>query len=308
MTAPTLRGLAAAPLRLGAHRPRHRVFAYLMVAPFFLVFALMVLAPLGYAFVSSLFRETILGETRFIGLDNFTKAFTDPEFLEGIGRVGLFMLVKVPLTVGLALVFALAFDSGRVRGAKAARMLMFVPNAVPAVVATLMWGYLYGDDFGPFAQAFRSLDLPAPHLLSPDHIFGSIVNVVLWSVLGYYMIILYTALRSVPEELYEAAALDGAGQVRIAWSIKIPAIMPSVLLCVLLALITAFQLFNEPQLLAALAPGAISSSYTPNLYVYNTAFAGQDLGYAAAMSFVLGFVIVVASYVVQMVASRKERR
>jgi multiple sugar transport system permease protein len=289
-------------------RGHHRRVAYLLIAPFFVVFAMMVVAPLVYALRTSLFRETILGGTTFVGLDNFGKAFADPEFLEGLGRVGMYMLIQVPLTISLALVFALTFDSKRVRGSQAARLLMFLPNAIPVVVATLMWGYLYGNDFGPIAQFLNAIGLPDPDLLSPDNIFGSIINIAFWGTLGYNMIILYAALRSVPEELYEAAELDGAGQIRIAWSIKIPAIWPSIMLCVILSLIVGFQLFNEPQLLSGLAPGAIDSSYTPNLYIYNVAFSQRDLGYAAAMSFVLGLVIVLVSYVVQTVTSRKEQR
>jgi multiple sugar transport system permease protein len=268
---------------------------------------MMIVLPLLYAVWISMFRTRIIGGTTFVGLENFARALTDPQLLGGLGRVGLYMLVQIPLTMALAVVFALAFDSGRVRGGKVARLLMFIPNAIPGVVATLMWGYLYGNDFGPIAQAMNAVGLPDPDLLSPSNILGAIINIGFWGALGYNMIILYAALQSIPTELYEAAELDGAGPLRIAWSIKIPAILPAITLCVILSVIGGFQLFNEPNLLAPLSPGAIDSSYTPNLYIYNLAFRGQDLGLAAAMSFILGAIIIVVSYIAQTAATRKER-
>jgi multiple sugar transport system permease protein len=121
------------------------------------------------------------------------------------------------------------------------------------------------------------------------------------------MIILYAALRAVPAELYEAAAVDGAGPWRTAWSIKIPAIRPAIMLTFIFSVIGSFQLFNEPNLLQALAPNVIDNAYTPNLYAYNLAFVGRQLNYAAAVSFLLGLVILVASYAFILVATRRSR-
>jgi multiple sugar transport system permease protein len=210
--------------------------------------------------------------------------------------------------LGIALVAALAIDSGLLRLAKVFRLGIFVPYAVPSVVATLMWGYLYGRDFGPFAQLADKIGAAAPDFLSPGVVLGSMANVVTWEFTGYNMIILYAALRAVPKDLYEAAAVDGAGPFRTAWSIKIPAIRPALLLCLIFSVIGSFQLFAEPQLLQRLAPSVIDSAYTPNLYAYTLAFTGQEVNYAAAVSFLLGLVIVVASYTVLFLTSRRSRQ
>jgi multiple sugar transport system permease protein len=171
-----------------------------------------------------------------------------------------------------------------------------------------MWGYLYGPDFGPFGQGARAIGLPTPQFLSSEWMLGSIMNIVTWSFVGYNMIILYAALRSMPTELYEAARVDGAGEFRVAWSIKIPAIKPALLLTTIFSVIGTFQLFNEPNLLRILAPNVIGVGYTPNLYAYNLAFINQEINYAAAIAFLLGFVIMIVSYVVQRGALRRERR
>jgi multiple sugar transport system permease protein len=305
--------------RLGARAPSrsevrrrgrgvsHARTGYLFVAPFMLVFLGLLVLPLAYAGYLSLFQERLIGGTVFSGLGNYTRALTDPRLLAGMGRVALFFLIQVPIMLAIALLAALAIDSGLLRMAKTFRLGIFLPYAVPSVVATLMWGYLYGQDFGPFAQLAGKLSLPAPKFLSSDWMLGSIANIVTWEFTGYNMIILYAALRAVPHDLYEAAAVDGAGAIRTAWSIKIPALRPALLVCLIFSVIGSFQLFNEPQLMQRLAPSVIDSAYTPNLYAYTLAFTGQEVNYAAAVSFFLGTVIVVASYAVLFVTSRRSR-
>jgi multiple sugar transport system permease protein len=291
-------------LRPGSAR-RHRAAGPLFVAPFLTLFLLLFLAPLGYAAYLSLFQERLIGGTSFVGLDNYLQALKDPLLIHGVGRVALFFVIQVPVMLVLALVFALALDSGLLRLARVIRLGIFVPYAVPSVVAALMWGYLYGPDFGPFAQLSRKLDLPVPHFLSDGWMLGSLANIVTWEFVGYNMIILYAALRTIPQELYEAAGMDGAGAWRIAWSVKLPALRPAILLTLLFSVIGSFQLFNEPKLLMSIAPDVISSSYTANLYSYSLAFTGQQVNYAATVSFLLGLVIVIASYAVLLTANRR---
>ncbi|GAB3276175.1 carbohydrate ABC transporter permease [Kineosporia babensis] len=287
-----------------AVRSQHRA-AYILVLPFLIFFTAMLLAPLAYSAYLSLFRTQLIGGRQFAGLENYRRAFTDPSFLDGLRRVALFLVVQVPIMLGLALFLALALDSGLARGAKTLRLLYFVPYAVPGVVATLMWGYLYGPDYGPIAQVAERLGLGAPDLLAPGSILGSMMNIVTWEYVGYNMIIMYAALRAVPAELSEAAAIDGAGAVRIAWSIKVPAIRPAILLTVIFSIIGTFQLFNEPSLLRSAAPNAIGEDYTPNFYAYSIAFTQQDVNYAAALAFLLGTVIAVISYLVQSAQNRR---
>jgi multiple sugar transport system permease protein len=298
-TAPTRKPLTVAKKR------QYRA-AYIFVLPFFIIFLAMIIVPLSYAGYLSFFKQQLVGGTSFAGFANYTRALTDPDFLSGVGRMGLILVIQVPIMLGLSLFFALALDSGMVRLAKFVRLGIYVPYAVPAVVATLMWGYLYGPDFGPFAQLAGLVGLPAPPFLSPKLVLFSIINVVNWEFIGYNMIIIYAALRSIPADLYEAARVDGASEPRIAWSIKIPAVRPALILTVIFSVIGTFQLFNEPNLLRILAPNAISTSYTPNLYAYSLAFVNQDANYAAAIAFLLGIVIMALSYAVQLWNQKRE--
>nr|WP_239158162.1 sugar ABC transporter permease [Streptomyces sp. SID13726] len=280
----------------------------MLVAPFLLIFVAMMVVPLCYAAYLSLFREQLVGGTTFVGLENYARAFGDSALADGLLRVGLYLVIQVPIMLGAALVFALALDSGKLYLQRLIRLSIFLPYAIPGVVATLMWGYLYGHDFGPFAQIARELSLPVPPFLSASWMLGSIMNITTWAFVGYNMIIMFAALQAVPAEMYEAARLDGAGEFRIAWHIKVPAIRNALVLTLIFSIIGSFQLFNEPQLLQKLAPNSIDAAFTPNLYAYNLAFTDQDINYAAAVAFLLAGAIAIVSYAVQHLQQRRERR
>jgi multiple sugar transport system permease protein len=285
---------------------KQHLAAYGFVLPFFVVFAAMLVAPLIYAGYLSFFVDRLVGGVSFVAFENYLRAFQDPGFLAGLGRTALVLLIQVPIMLGLALFFALAIDSGRARGSRALRLLIFLPYAVPGVVAVLMWGYLYGKQFGLIGQITDGIGLPSLDLLSDANILFSIMNIITWTYVGYNMIVMYSALKSIPAELYEAAEIDGASQWRLAWSVKIPLIRPAIILTVIFSVIGSFQIFNEPSLLLELAPTAITQSFTPNFYAYNLAFVNQDTNYAAAIAFLLGFVIMIVSYVVQLSTRRRE--
>ncbi|MEU7867269.1 sugar ABC transporter permease [Dactylosporangium sp. NPDC049140] len=275
------------------------------VAPFMTVFALVFLAPIGYSIYLSLYRTRLIGGTTFVGLDNYTKAIQDPQFWSAFGRVALFLAVQVPIMLLLALFLALAIDSGRLFGAGFFRISVFLPYAVPAVVATLLWGFMYGNRFGLVANVNDLLGVHLPDPLSPRYVLASIGNVVTWEFVGYNMLILYSALRVVSPALYEAAALDGAGQLRIIRAIKLPALRGPLLIATIFSIIGSFQLFAEPSILRILAPNAIATYFTPNLYAYYLSFGGQQYNYAATVAIVMGLLTMLVAYVVQLRGMRK---
>ncbi len=303
----------AAPRRSappGRDRPRatgrRRWAGWGFVAPFVLVFALVFLAPIGYSVYLSLFRDRLIGGNTFVGLDNYRQAFQDREFWSGLGRVGLFLLVQVPIMLGIALLVALALDSGRLHGRDFFRVSIFLPYAVPAVVATLMWGFMYGNRFGLVASLNEHLGLSLPDPLSPHLVLASIGNIVTWEFTGYNMLIFYSALHVVPRSLYEAAEIDGAGRIRIVTAVKLPAIRGALAIATIFSVIGSFQLFNEPSILKGLAPNAITTYFTPNLYTYALSFSGRQQNYAAAVAIVMALVTMAVAYAVQLRGLRRE--
>ncbi|WP_306371285.1 carbohydrate ABC transporter permease [Nocardiopsis sp. CC223A] len=275
------------------------------LAPFAVVFALVFVAPIAYSLYLSLYRDRLVGGTSFVGPDNYTTALTDPVFWDGASRVTLFLAVQVPIMLFLSLLLALALDSGRLYGRDFFRISIFLPYAVPAVVATLMWGFMYGTRFGLVGNANDLLGVSLPDPLSPGLVLASIGNIVTWQFVGYNMLILYSALRTVPHELYEAAEVDGAGQLRVITAVKLPALRGALVIAAVFSVIGSFQLFNEPSILRNLAPNAITSGYTPNLYTYTLAFSGQQQNYAAAVAITMGLLTMAIAYAVQLFGMRR---
>lgn len=279
---------------------------WLFVGPFLAVFALTFLAPIGYAIYLSLFRDqAFFGGTVFVGLDNYADAIQDSKLWESFGRVLLFLVVQVPVMLILALLAALAIDSARLHAASFFRIVIFLPYAVPGVVAVLMWGYIYGNNFGLAADLNDLLGTTAIQPLSGRWMLPSIANIVTWEFVGYNMLIFYSALRTVPEELYEAAAIDGAGTIRTIRAVKLPALRGAIVIATIFSIIGSFQLFNEPNILRTLAPNVITTYFTPNMYAYNLSFAGQQFNYSATVAIVMGIITAVIAYVVQLRGARE---
>jgi multiple sugar transport system permease protein len=310
MTTTSLSRAAATtgPVRpAGRRRTRRDWRGWAFVAPFMVVFAAMIVAPVVYALYLSLFRQQLIGGNAFVGLGNYLAVFQDDKFWASLGRVTIFLVVQVPIMLVLSLVAALALDSARLHGAGFFRIALFLPYAVPGVVAALIWGFIYGDQFGLTASLNQLLGTGLQPLSGP-WVLASIGNIVTWEFMGYNMLIFYAALRVIPTELYEAAEIDGAGAFRTVFSIKLPAIRGALVIATIFSIIGSFQLFNEPNLLKQLAPNAISSYFTPNMYAYNLSFAGQQFNYAATVAIVMGVVTAVIAYVVQLRGTRKEAR
>ncbi|MEV5202430.1 sugar ABC transporter permease [Streptomyces sp. NPDC053720] len=293
------------PARPPTRRSRRSWTGWGFIGPFALVFALVFLAPLAYSLYLSLFRDQLIGGTHFVGLDNYQQALQDARFWDGVVRVGLFLLVQVPIMLGIALLVALALDSGRLYGKDFFRISVFLPYAVPAVVASLMWGFMYGTRFGLVGDINEAFGVNLPDPLSSGLVLASIGNIVTWEFVGYNMLIFYSALRVVPHSLYEAAEIDGAGQWRVISAIKLPAIRGALVIATIFSVIGSFQLFNEPAILQKLAPNAITTDYTPNYYTFSLSFSGQQHNYSATVAIVMGVITMVVAYVVQLRGMRK---
>lgn len=296
----TMEKKVAAP---GRKRVPHVGAILALLSPFGILFALFYMLPIGYAVYRSLLvveREGTYGEARevFGGLTQYGRVFEDQDFWDAMVRMFTFGIVQVPVMLGLALVFALLLDSSLVRGKKFFRLAYFVPYAVPGVIAAIMWGNLLSPNLSPFTELTSRIDL-----LGADLVLWSIANVVTWIYVGYNMLIIYSSLLAIPSDLYEAARLDGAGQFRIAWSIKIPLVRPALIMTAVFSIIGTLQLLAEPQVFQSFS-SAVTSSFTPNMSVYATASI-PNTNLAAAISVVLALVTFVLSFSFLKLTQRK---
>jgi len=282
---------------------RHRGALAVFLIPFGALFALFYVIPIGYAVYQSLLvveRDGTFGPAVqvFGGLTQYVAVFENEAFWASIGRVLLFGVVQVPIMLGLALILALLLDSPLVRGSKFFRLAFFAPYAVPSVIAAIMWGFLYSPNLSPFTGVTQAVDF-----LSAESVLWSIANVVTWVYVGYNMLIIYSALLAIPSEIYEAARLDGASQLRIAWSIKIPLVVPALVLTGIFSIIGTLQLLAEPQVFQSFS-SAVTSTFTPNLTIYSTASI-PNISLAAAMSVVLALATFVLSFTVLKLTQRR---
>ncbi|WP_129336590.1 carbohydrate ABC transporter permease [Cellulomonas endophytica] len=302
----------AAPAAARRSRTRHRGPLAVLVLPFTLFFVAFFVAPIVYAVVQSLFavRSSGLGlgpPTRsFVGLGNYLQVLSSGDFVASLGRVLVFSAIEVPLMVGVSLTLALLLESGRARWPRLFRAVFFLPYGVPGVVASLLWGFLYVPSTSPILQGLDRLGLTVTPLASGS-VLLSIANIALWSFAGYNMLILVASLQSISGDLYEAARLDGAGDLAIIRHITLPLLRPTVVLVTVFTIIGTLQLFVEPLVLRPLT-SAISSTFTPNLAAYNAAFAGNDSNTAAAMAVVLALVAFVFSFGFLRLVNRKGNR
>jgi multiple sugar transport system permease protein len=283
-----------------ASRRRRRnltgVHGFLFTLPFFAGFALVFLIPFGYAVVESLYAERRSGAglgpavRTFVGLDNFVQGLGDGQFWSAVLRVTVFAAVQIPVMLGLSLLAALLLDMAVGRRSRLFRLGLLVPYMIPAIVAALVWLYLYSPRLGPITDVAAALGADLD-MFSPTLVWLGLGNLLTWAGLGYNMLIIFGALRSVPRELFEAARLDGAGEVRIARSIKIPFVRSSLVLTGMLSIIHMLQIFAEPLVFRVTSPETVTANFTPIMMIYNLAFGQSNYHYAAALSVILAIIV-----------------
>lgn len=284
-------------------RTTHRRAIAVFIAPFVVLYLAFYLVPIVYAVIQSLLtveRDGTFGAARqvFGGFTQYALVFQNEAFWGSVLRVLAFGFVQVPVMLGLALVFALLLDSPLLKGKKFFRLAFFAPYAVPGVIAAIMWGFLYSPTLSPFTAVTSNVSF-----LSSELVLWSIANIVTWVYIGYNMLIIYSSLLAIPTEIYEAAVLDGANNLQIAWRIKIPLITPALILTAVFSIIGTLQLLAEPQTLRSFS-SAISSTFTPNLAVYTTASV-PNYSLAAAFSVVLALATFALSFLFLKLTQRR---
>lgn len=278
------------PAARPGRRRRSRPVAALAVltGPFVLLFLAVYIVPLCYSLVRSLYRRQTSGtgfgpmQNVFVGLANYGEVVMSSTFWVSVARVFGYGLIQIPVMLSLAMAIALLIDSRAARGGKAFRLIAFLPYAIPGIVASLLWAYLYVPQLSPVVQLLHSWGWNID-LLSNPMVLVSIANIAIWSWTGYNVIIYTASLRSIPHEVLEAARVDGASEWTIAMRIKAPLIRGSIALTALLSIIGTIQLFNEPIVLRTVTR-AISAEWTPMMMAYNATFHAGNFEYGSAIS------------------------
>lgn len=291
--------VAHSPKRSNAAKRANRT-GWAFMAPFAVLFAVVFIIPIFYAIYSSFFRQVSVGGgaygggelvNQFVGLENFSYVITSAGFWSGVGRVLIYTVVQVPVMIIVALALAMLIDSFVVKHISGFRLGYFLPYAIPGVVASIIWVYLYNGQISPIVKGLASLGVNVD-FFADNVVLASMANITTWTFTGYNMLIFLAALQAIPHDLYEAARIDGANGWQIAMKIKLPNVRSAALLAMLLSIVGTIQLFNEPQIMQTADPG-ISKTFTPMMMAMNTSQGtltpGGD-GPASAIAIVMALI------------------
>jgi arabinooligosaccharide transport system permease protein len=270
---------------------------YLFIAPFYVLYGLFMIVPVFAAIYLSLTEWVGLGTPAWVGLANYANLLQDTSFGTALANSLVYVLVAVFVVVPCALLLAQALNARGLRARDLFRVTFFVPMVLSPIIIGLVYSLLLDTDYGLLNAVLHALFGVGgiDWLGDPTLAKVSISFVLLWRWVGYLTIFFLASLQAVPKELYEAAAIDGAGMFRRFTAVTLPAIRPVTAFVVVTSFISAAQLFDEPYLLTRGGPG--ESTLTVAMFVYRAAFERQQFGYAAAAGVVLFVVVFGASQV-----------
>jgi len=272
---------------------------YLFLLPFFLIYGIFFLYPVISSFILSFYRAIGLGSRTFIGLDNYVALAGDPRYRHALVNTTLYMLASVFILSPLALIVAMSIRSFIVPSPNMKsfyRIAFFLPNLTSFVVIALMFALIFNQDFGLLNQVLASLGLPkVGWLRETSFALPSIILVAIWTFLGINSLYFLAGLQAIPEEINEAAAIDGATRWQTFWRVTIPLLRPTILFVVVQAIIFSYQVFDLPFLLTGGGPS--DATLTVAMYLYVMGFSQFSLGYAAAIGYSLAMIAVVVSLV-----------
>lgn len=287
---------------------RREPAAWGFVAPALIAIAIFFVIPVVSALFLSLTDFDIyaladLSNLRFVGLQNYERLLSNPLFWGAMKNTVWFGILGVPLTIAMSLMAAVILNERTVKWRPMWRVMFFAPYVTTLVATAVLWNYLLNTRYGVINWALTSIGLPAVDWLgNPDTSIPAILMFVVWKTFGYNMLIFLAVLQTVPDDLYEAARIDGAGPIKQFQHVTLPAIAPTLLLVSIISVAAFFQLFAEPYVMTQGGPA--QSTVTVLYFMYEEGFKWWNLGSASAVAFIL-FLCIFAVTMVQLAVSRR---
>jgi multiple sugar transport system permease protein len=272
-------------------RAKEAIAGFVFMSPWVLGFLGLTLGPMLASLWLSFTKYNLLSAPKWIGVQNYVNLFADSRFLHSIRITFMYVGVSVPLKLGFALLLAVLLNRG-LRGLSIYRALFYVPSLLGSSVAiAILWRQIFGDD-GLVNAALKTIGVhhPPSWLTDPSMAIYTLIALAVWEF-GSPMIIFLAGLRQIPRELYEAAQIDGAGRVRQFTQVTIPLLTPLILFNLVLQMIGAFQAFTPAYIISGGTGGPVDGTLFYTLYLYQQSFGYLQMGYGAAMAWLL-FVVV----------------
>ena len=286
-----------------AARRRANIAGWGMSAPFTAIFAVFLLLPILASLALS-FTSFSIGNiqdwtsAQFVGIDNYTKLFSDTAFIKALRNTAYFVVVGVPCTIVLGLVLAVALNQGIGKLQALFRVGFYLPVITSIVAVAVVWRYMLEPDVGILNAALAQVGIAGPDWLGdPNTTMPSIIALGVWRNIGNSMVLFLAALQTVDPQLYEAARVDGAKGRQLFRHVTVPMLRPAILFTTVITTIGYLQVFEEPFVMTGPDGGSDQSGFTASLFVYQQGFRFFNLGYASAAAYTLFLFIVVLAIV-----------
>ena len=284
--------------------------AWLFSAPVLAIIAMVFILPTALAMALSITDYSIYAladwtNLRFVGLGNFIDLFSTPLFWRAIGNTALFAVLGVPMAIGASLAVALLLNDATIRWKPLWRVLLFAPYVTSIVATAVVWRFLFNERSGLINRALAVVGVaPVDWLGNPHSSIPAILLFVTWKIFGYNMIVFTAALSAVPQDLMEAARLDGAGRWQRFRHVTLPAIGPTLLLAAVMSVAGFLQIFAEPYVMTLGGPA--QSTTTILYFMFDEGFKWWNLGQASAVAFVLFLMILALTLIQTRIGKRYE--
>jgi len=266
----------------------------LFLTPYLILWLLFAVLPVGYGFYISIHKWNPMGDSPFVGFDNYIRLFQNDRFWNALENTVVYALWAIPLTLVLGLAFALLLKNARIWGLSAVEGALFFPYLLNVAVVGILWTFLLDPSVGIVPYYLKVIGITPPTFLnSPTFVLPTIAFVSAWWLCGYRMVVFRAALNAIPSELYESSELDGAGRVQQFFMITLPLIKPSLLFATIVTLVAGLCMLAQVIIMTDGGPGTASEVLA--LFMYRTAFESFDFGSAAAVGFILFAIVLVVS-------------
>ncbi|MBB5835197.1 carbohydrate ABC transporter permease [Kribbella italica] len=298
MAVDTLPAAATTPRQhqRAAKKPRNKeaLTAWLFILPSLIGFLIFTAGPVLAAGVISLLNWNLFSSPTWAGLKNFARLGPDPTFWSALGNTAYFTFVSVPVTIVVSLALALLLNEG-VRRIAVFRSLLLLPYATITVAVAFVWIWLYIPRDGLVNAVLGLVGIDGPQwLISDNWAMPALIAMSVWKSFGFGMVVFLAGLQAIPQQLYEAAKVDGSNAWQTFRSVTLPMLSPALFFVVVTSVIGSFQVFDQALIMTNGGPG--SRTTTLVMYIYRTGFENYDQGYAAAQSLVLfGFIVVITA-------------
>ncbi|GAB2572256.1 carbohydrate ABC transporter permease [Gracilibacillus alcaliphilus] len=284
-------------MKIFSQRNREAVAAYLFILPAFGLLLLFILNPMAQSLITSFYDVNLISDQRsFLGMENYQHLLNDASFYQSLGNSFYFAILVIPIQTALALTLALLVKRS-FPGVGVFRTIYFIPFIISMGVASSIFRMMYNKEAGLFNVILDGIGLPVlPFLSNPDIAMIGIVILGTWKSMGFFMIVFLAGLNNIPNDLYEAAQIDGAGPIKRFFSITLPLLKKVMAFVIIITTMDALKIFI-PIYVTMAGGGPAGSTRTAAYFIYNHAFQHMDMGYATAAAFIFFIIILIISLI-----------